>query len=747
MRRKILRALMVALPAWAAAFGAPVRFQATPAEEAGSGEAAVLLRLLPQSTDGIPRTVTLPVPGEVLVDLPEETTWQILSESRTLWSAPQWVAPGPGGDEKLVRLRLHPAATVTGALEVPAQEPLPSRIDLRLESSPDARSPKIPLIPVDCPVEEKRFVCRVPAGRLDLRLRAANRIPAYLWDLVVQAGEVKDVGVLPLKAGASVTGWVRHEDGSAASGVRVRLEAETLGLPSEPGKLESLRAMALETRTNVRGFFQIEQATPGTFVVKADQEGLVPANRSGIEIRPDLEARILDPLVLAKPLGVKVSVSPARAPSGGLWKLVLEKKSAVEGLKSEVHRGEADPNGIWAVTGLQAGKYSLFAQDEDMRWSFEDLDVSADKADLQIEIPGVLVKGRVRIGEEPLRATLWFGGRSAARRARFDSDEEGRFEGLLPEEGTWPVELVAEREGLRVKLDPVEVRKLPGTRQARVELQIPDTRLQGRVVDEQGRPVGRAFLLLQPLRKLPSTAESDAEGAFEVRGLPPGPLFVHAEDGERESEWLQAHLKEDEDTPSLQLVVRTRMTVQGRVFSDRGPVAGARVEAMGELSEAGAGSGDQTVTGPAGEFTLKLPAGTRMMTLSVLAPGNATRMMLVPLGTEPVLEIPVEPVGGTLVFDFGARTVQEFMASRAGILAHGGAFVPFGVTRRWVQMGRIPQPDPHRLVLPNMEAGEYILCFGAAQEAVARGQEPPPGQCTGGSLAPLQELTLGIPEL
>lgn len=54
------------------------------------------------------------------------------------------------------------------------------------------------------------------------------------------------------------------------------------------------------------------------------------------------------------------------------------------------------------------------------------------------------ILGRVTLGDDPLAATLWFGGRSGVRRIRFDSDEKGRFDGWLPEEGTWPVDLVSE---------------------------------------------------------------------------------------------------------------------------------------------------------------------------------------------------------------------------------------------------------------------------------------------------------------
>jgi len=328
------------------------------------------------------------------------------------------------------------------------------------------------------------------------------------------------------------------------------------------------------------------------------------------------------------------------------------------------------------------------------------------------------------------------------------SDEKGAFEGLLPAEGRWRVELISEKTRLRLKLkEPVEVRRLPGATRANVEIRFPNTDLRGRVVDEQGAAVARANAsMLRPQDGLSTQVESDAHGEFEVRGLPPGPVLVYTTEGDRESPWIQADLEEDHETPPLEIVLRKRLAVEGRVFSVRGPVPGARVTATSPLDERGAASGDSSVSGPAGEFTVRLSAGSTMVNLFVLAPGFATRMLAIPLGSPPVVEVPMEPVGGTLVFDLGGRTLQEALAARTGFLMHGGTFVPFATAVQWSRLQRAEQRDPHLLVLPNMEAGDYLLCWGnAANTTVLRGLDAPAGACSRGSLLPLQELTLTLP--
>lgn len=743
LRRALLLLGLALFSALRTASAAPVRFEPDLIGGVASGAEATL-RLVPQNASDSIQTIPLLLTGTQAVDLPDGGTWQVFVDSPSLWSAPQWIVPRR--DEPLrVKLPLFPAASVTG-LFLPSGSDRSATADVRIEPSPSAKGPKPPATPLLCPVEQDRFRCTVPAGRLDLRVRAGSAIPSYLWDVEIQPGEIKDLGRFPLKTGASVVGWVRAEDGSALAEAKVRLEPQTFGRSSEPSKIQGFQAMSVEAKTNARGFFQLEDPSPGTFIVSVSREGLATASRPGIEVRPELEARISDPLVLAQPLTVRLTLDPPVGPSGSPWRLILERKAEIEGLRGEVYRGEASPEGHWEQRGPVQGMYSLSVEDGEMRWLFEDLAVAQEQTALHVEVPVVRVRGRVHLGDEPLAATLWFGGRSGPRRSRFESNKDGELEGLLPEEGTWPIDLVSEN-GLRLKLAPVEVRKLPGKSYAQVDIRVPDTHLQGVVVDEQGKPVAGAGLLLNPLVQPTSTAETDTEGKFEVRGLPAGTVIVHAREGDRESEWVQARLEEAHETPSLRLVLRTRQTLHGRVFSLRGPVAGARVTAFSE-NDSGMGSTDDAITGAAGEFTVKLSGDAKTAGLSVIAPGHAIRMLKAHLGADRVVEIPLEPVGGTLVFDLGDLTVRELRRMGAGLLAHGGTFVPFAITSEWVQLQRTPQSDPHRLVLPNMEPGEYVFCVGGeANVAVTRGLEPPPSQCSRGHLGPLQELTLRMPPI
>lgn len=78
-------------------------------------------------------------------------------------------------------------------------------------------------------------------------------------------------------------------------------------------------------------------------------------------------------------------------------------------------------------------------------------------------------------------------------------------------------------------------------------------------------------------------------------------------------------------------------------------------------------------------------------------------------------------------------------------IAHGGSFVPFMTAFRWAAFQRAVQTDPRRLVVPNMDAGDYMICVGPeSYVAIPKGLTPPEPQCSRGTLAPLQELVLTV---
>jgi hypothetical protein len=374
----------------------------------------------------------------------------------------------------------------------------------------------------------------------------------------------------------------------------------------------------------------------------------------------------------------------------------------------------------------------------DSYWLNQEIDIHSGVDSVALELPVVEIEGSLSRGGTPLAATVWFGGRSESRRIRFDTDEDGYFHGFLPEEGSWPVQLFLETTGpLRISLDPVEVRRPKGKRSARVDITIPDTALMGEVVDEAGHPVPDAEVWAHHAEKVRKGEENRTstgrDGTFEIRGLPPGLVSVQAEHGQRVSDWNQVPLEERREATGIRLVVREGFDLLGRILSPSGPVPGAHVMGIPSLGRAGISTVAEAVTGPSGEFTLSLPAGTQEISVLVTAPGFARKILKSAVTHDRTLDIPVEPAGGTLRLE--TPTVS---GSSTPLLVHSGVFLPPNLL--------VPKKAGGWTILESMEIGEYSLCSGAgAVGALRQGQEPPRTLCVSGFLAPDGELTLILP--
>jgi hypothetical protein len=356
--------------------------------------------------------------------------------------------------------------------------------------------------------------------------------------------------------------------------------------------------------------------------------------------------------------------------------------------------------------------------------------------------PVLRIKGTVTLGKEPLAATLWLS-QKPGQRLVFDSDDRGRFSGVLPGEGLWHPQIAADALKLRLQLDPVEIKVAEGKTVAEVEIHVPDTHLAGQVVDEAGQPVPGARVHVTRLgTKGVDQFETDDKGEFSARGLRPGSVLVDAAEKDRRSAYTMASVPEEGEGPSLRIVLRRQRTFEGRIVSANGGVPGAMVQAWSPLAAQGSASTsniDQAVSDAEGRFRVELPADAALLNLLVLPPGFALRLLTLAWTSDQAIEIPVEPQGGTLVLDLPAE-------GSAPLLVHGGTFTLPQMLSAWARMQGARSPDPRRLVVPNVEAGAYSLCRGAGMVSRLRdGGEPPAAHCSTGVLAPNGDLLLKIP--
>jgi hypothetical protein len=328
-----------------------------------------------------------------------------------------------------------------------------------------------------------------------------------------------------------------------------------------------------------------------------------------------------------------------------------------------------------------------------------------------LTIDVVTVQGKLSLGDEPLAGTLWFGGRHASSGTKMESDSDGKFHGVLPREGTWPVEVEAVSPSVKAKAR-VEVH-VGSDGLAEVEVVLPDTEVFGRVLDGDDKLIADASVeIFNEMGG--SFAETDAHGAFELRGVSEGNLQVSASkslsEGRQVSDPVFLALHGEQPVGPVELRLRKNKTLDGEVRSARGPVPGAVVDLLPLRPSMSYG---QTVrTDLKGSFKGRMPDKIEAATAVVSPPGNSLKVFEVPLDGRPAI-LDVSPEGGELDIALSVTQEESLKEGLELMVFQNGLVLPVGVLRQWAlgQGGSFRFPDSIRI--PNVAPGEYRLCtFG-----------------------------------
>lgn len=715
--------LLAVIAPQARAEGSLIRVTLTPV--AGDEEVAFTEGHLQVQLPDEKRRLPLPGSPSLTFSIPEGASAILRAEVPGFWSPKVPVLGQPGTRE--VGLRLFPAAEVKGRFSWPRGALPPTELTLTLDPpwSPGGGSKaggSIPHATEDCSVAfSGAFRCILPAARLDLRLRVAGFVSLYLWDLMLRPGENHDLGDLPLTPGASVVLWVEDADGQPPS-VPVTATLRPAETIPRSRRATGVDRLALRGKADERGFLHFEGVPAGAYRLQVEAEGFATSTRR-LQVVEGREVRLPEPLVLAPPTRLELTVVPPRDPYGSPWEVrwwSLEDEAASPWLRT-------DDEGLWRSEPLAPGRYMVRLESGRGRyrwtWWTDTVEVAPGGTRKEIRLPVIQVVGTVLLGKEPLEAIVRFGNPHGGRTLSIDADPEGVFIGYLPEEGEWPVSVYTEPTGWRT-LPPVEVEVEEGDRYAELELVLPDTTLPGEVVDVQGEPLPgvRVTGFHADERFDIGDSVSDDEGRFLLRGVTPGRVMISALGAGGASGGAMVTVPEEGSTEPVRLVLQKFERFQGRVTSPAGPVPGAQIitfpRGMGLfIMEQG-----RIFTGPNGRFETRLPAGATTVDVAVLAPGWAARLLRIPAPWPEEMVLEVWPGGGTIALAFFGE-VQAF-------LRHDGAELPFVSLDHWGRPGG-GEVDGGIWHLPDMEPGTWELCVRAeAAEtgpACSRGFLPPGG--------------------
>ncbi|HET9767465.1 MAG TPA: carboxypeptidase-like regulatory domain-containing protein [Thermoanaerobaculia bacterium] len=688
---------------------------------------------------------------ETRLSLTGSEAWSVQGKAEGFWIAPVSVPPG----SETVTVALWPASEFAVELQTaPHGRPLPRQVEVRLStpaSGATTRNQPTTAIAA-CPVGQGGVVvCRVPAGTWDVRAKSTGFVPRYLWTQAFSPGRRFSAGRWTLEEGTSLFGRVVTEKGPADPKLaRVVIEPAVERDAGSAGAPSYERQLGAALVVNEWGYFQSDALAPGRYVVTARQAGFEDATQP-VTMRPDTDAELADPIVLAVPLQLSVTVDPPSEPAAGAWTVDL--MGVRQGDVKSVARGSTDETGAWLSPAVAPGVYTVRVANSQGSWlSWNEVQLSRDSRELTVSLDLVRVQGEVRIGDEALQARVWFGGRNGRVRVKGESAVDGRFEVVLPRSGKWDVDVQGLSRPVEVGRLPVDVRKPTAGGPAEVAIAIPDTTIHGVVTDVAGKPVEGAQVRLLGFDRPTGTVgvASDAAGEFAILGHPPGSYSIEARDSTRSSELIQIVIAEKTIPPKLELVLVERRQLTGKVVARSGPVAGAFV--LGFPAKADGALATMLVpqdrTELDGSFELELPPQTIRVRVVVTIPGHPLAVTTVPTAEA------VVPITVTLGEDQGkiefAQAHAQGEPSADGtvpIVLVDGQALDFSLLVHWARANGARVGEAI-LTVDAMPPGSYVYCELLPAEAMlvlTGAAVPAKRSCSEGYLPAGGKLALGAP--
>lgn len=703
----------------------------TAVEERGEQSLTGTIELLPVSGGWEPRElqledrVTGAEPFVFELHLPAGSSWSVKAEIEDYWS-PTEVANVPEDVATVTQaLRLWPLATLKGQVDPNSDvDGLVARFEPTARGSDEPKRETFGRSSIECPLDPSGgWSCRLPATRLDLSLVAKGMVPHYFWDLDLSKKGGITLGTLDFVPGASLVGRVETEEGLPPEGpTEVRLVPRVAGAGSGLGRTgKRIERAEVVAEVGRRGFFQLTGISPGSYVVEATHPKFAPARIHPIEIFERAETRLNGPLVLRPPIDLTIEISPQLDWLTERWNVqILQRSEFSSGFDERpIFDSRAGEDGKVHLENLRPGVFSVAVADSlgNRHYLDDHLEVEGSGSFTEhVELDLTLVRGTVEYGDERLPATVYFGGRYGPTRIRMEANSDGRFQGLLPRTGNWRVEVVATDPPLESELQVMVSEDSP------VELKILATEVTGVVVRPDGQPVPGARVTLSGGSKS-DLSKADREGRFEFRGFEPGAVVLASkasiEGVQHFSDQLVEVVQEEQPAGPVQLVLRHAVRpFKGRVVSDQGPVAGAKVfvqPVQPPLAQSGIGG-----TNLDGRFEVDVAADAQLVQVTVLPPGYAfTTTLLDRSAEEPTIQ--VSPVGGELVVvDERPKAAESSSGTgRQGrmVLLSEGFAIPWQLVVEWVRgNGAVLNPAQSSLLVPNLQPGEYSICTMPAQQ-------------------------------
>src|SRR5262249_6209544 len=270
-----------------------VRFLST--IDSPQSQGTVTIRSMVTTSATSPRRLPVPLPGAITIDL-TPGSYSLELEADSWWMQPRILHAGHESD---VSVALRRTGTVGGTVSSPVAST--GNLSIRFDAAEGE-----PLSgEAHCASDAAAFACTIPQGVFDIRVSLPGHVPVYKRHVRIEPDHRLPLGDIRLVPGASLSGFVKAEEGN--------LRDAKLALVSTSRPVATLTA-----NVDTGGFFSVGPVAPGDYTLRAFQKGLISPELK-VMIRPGLEARLRQPLLLAKPRRVAVSILPPTDPLGGAW--------------------------------------------------------------------------------------------------------------------------------------------------------------------------------------------------------------------------------------------------------------------------------------------------------------------------------------------------------------------------------------------------------------------------------------------
>jgi hypothetical protein len=624
---------------------------------------------------------------------------------------------------KNLTLTLYPAAALSGRLTVPEGASLPASARLHVaecDTGGRARRKEFGDYPVK--LEKGAWTVTTPAGCLDTTLLVSSFAPVSWLGLQLAEGKPRDLGVSPLMVGASVL--VRVLSG----GDRLPVEGAAVAAIPEP-QLEQAASAVLGGRTwpalhsgrsDARGWASLAGLPEGRFHFLCMAPGKAPSFTDVYKLRKG-EQTLVEEVELLRPASLRVQVDCKRCTALKTIRVTVSGCPWVAGRLRPYCplSSEPGPDGSVEFPEVTPGKWDIgltLVRPDGLgqRLVSRTVEVLPGTAEtLKLEFGGLLIEGEITLRGKPVQADLdlrpQFKGWHGAPNAK--SDALGKFTLLIERPGLYTGYVRSRTERLDTTVPDVRLDDSVGS----VKVRVPEGRIDGTAVDEQGTPLPDAHISAQQLRRekaedsagervtaLLSATLAAADGTFVLDGLSPGPWEVRGNTEAASGGPLSVTLDGERTVEGVRLVLNETVKLAGRILNGAGQPLMAELQIAAVSTESFRGA--QSDRDGRFEVALSRKDAAGPVNIQVAAPGEPMAAFQLPVSRDVELHLP--PVGGTVRIR-GAKEGGRTW-TRLALINQEGAIASVAF---WSVFGAVVPPsssgDP--LVISSLAPGSWRL--------------------------------------